>query len=100
MSTSKKKKAWAGRFTKDVAKIVEDFTESISFDQRLGTIDIIAGMAHTLMLEKSKIITKNESQKITTGLKKIMQQIKTKKFKFKIELEDIHMNIESALIKM
>jgi len=96
------KKARLGeqRFTKDISKSTMQFTESISFDKRLAVYDIKASVAHTKMLEKAKIITKKEAQLLIAGLKKIFNLILNKKFFVKKELEDIHMNIEAALIKL
>jgi argininosuccinate lyase len=95
----KMKKPWAGRFKFKTSKIVEHFTESISFDNRLWRYDIEGSIAHAKMLGKQRIITKEDSEKIIQGLKEIAADIEKGKFKFKKDLEDIHMNIESALIK-
>ncbi len=95
----KNKNLWSGRFNKNMSKLVENFTESISFDNRLALYDIQGSIAHCKMLAKSKIITQSDTLKIISGLNKIQKLIQTKKFKLKKECEDIHMNIESALIK-
>ncbi|MEO5357470.1 MAG: argininosuccinate lyase [Nitrospirae bacterium YQR-1] len=94
------KKLWGGRFTEGVAKSVETFTESISFDKRLWPYDITGSTAHAKMLAKQGIITQRQAREIVTGLRKIAKQIAAGKFNFKVELEDIHMNIESALTDM
>jgi len=91
-------KPWSGRFTEKTASIVDSFTESISFDYRLWKYDIIGSIAHVKMLARQKIINKNIANKIIKGLKEISEEIKSNRFIFKKELEDIHMNIESALI--
>ena len=93
------KKAWGGRFKKKTASSVESFTESISFDQRLYKYDIAGSIAHTTMLAKCKLITSREKDMIVKGLKGILKDFETGKLKFKTEHEDIHMNIESALVK-
>lgn len=92
------KKPWAGRFQKKTSKIVESFTESISFDHRLWKYDIEGSIAHATMLGKQGIITRADSKKIIQGLEDIARDIETGRFRFRKELEDIHMNIESALI--
>jgi len=99
------KKAWGGRFKKKTASSVESFTESISFDSRLYKYDIEGSIAHTTMLAKCKLLTMNEKDAIIKGkdaiikgLKGILKDIEAGKFKFKAEHEDIHMNIESALV--
>ena len=93
------KKAWGGRFKKKTASSVESFTESISFDQRLYKYDIAGSIAHTTMLAKCKLITSREKDMIVKGLKGILKDFETGKLKFKTEHEDIHMNIEYALVK-
>ena len=92
------KKPWAGRFQEKTSKIVESFTESISFDHRLWRYDIEGSIAHAKMLGKQGIITREDSEKIIKGLEEIAIDIETGRFRFREELEDIHMNIESALI--
>jgi argininosuccinate lyase len=93
------KKLWSGRFTRGTAKIIEGFTESISFDKRLWKYDIEGSIAHATMLGKQGIISRRDSENIITGLKEIAGEIARGRFKFREDLEDIHMNIEAALIK-
>ncbi|MBF0519292.1 MAG: argininosuccinate lyase [Nitrospirae bacterium] len=94
------KKLWGGRFTQGAAKSVEAFTESISFDKRLAFYDIAGSTAHAKMLAKQGIITQKEAKEIVAGLNQIAKQIASGTFDFKVELEDIHMNIESALTEI
>ncbi len=93
------KKLWAGRFTEKTSEIVEKYTESVSFDKRLWRHDIQGSIAHAEMLAKQDIISKKDANKIIKGLKEIYKEIEKGKFEFKQEHEDIHMNIESALIE-
>jgi argininosuccinate lyase len=95
----KQKKLWGGRFTRQTAASVEAFTESISFDWRLYHYDIQGSIAHATMLARCKLITEKEQDSIVKGLKGILADIHAGKFEFKDALEDIHMNIESALIE-
>ncbi len=93
------KKAWSGRFKEKTASVVEEFTESISFDYRLWPYDIKGSIAHARMLARQKIISMEEAKAIINGLKEIERDIKSGKFKWKQQQEDVHMNIESELIK-
>ncbi|MBA4348808.1 MAG: argininosuccinate lyase [Thermodesulfovibrio sp.] len=93
------KKLWSGRFKEKTSKIVEKYTESISFDKRLYKYDIEGSIAHAKMLGEQGIIPKKDADGIVKGLKEIYKEIEEGRFKFSEELEDIHMNIESALIK-
>jgi argininosuccinate lyase len=93
------KKLWSGRFKEKTSGIVEKYTESISFDKRLWRYDIEGGIAHAKMLAKQGIIPKKDADKIIKGLKEIYREIEDGRFEFKEGLEDIHMNIEAALIE-
>jgi argininosuccinate lyase len=92
-------KAWGGRFKKKTASSVEAFTESVSFDRRLYKYDIEGSIIHARMLAECNLITNRERDAIIKGLKDILNDIESGRFKFKIEQEDVHMNIESALVK-
>lgn len=91
-------KAWGGVFDQATDRRVERFTESISFDRRLYAHDIEGSIAHAQMLAKVGLLTTDECQQIEQGLGEIRQQIEQGQFQFSIELEDIHMHIERALI--
>ncbi len=86
-----------GRFEKEADEKVLQYTESISFDWRLYKQDIAGSIAHANMLARQGIITTGEAEAIIKGLGEIQQEIEQAKFKFRTELEDIHMNIESRL---
>ena len=92
------KKPWGGRFRGKTDKTVESFTESISFDYRLWEYDIFGSIAHAGMLAKQGIISREDSEKIIRGLEEIAKEIAAGKFIFREDSEDIHMNIEAALI--
>jgi argininosuccinate lyase len=89
-----------GRFHKEADAAVSRYTASIPFDWRLYQYDIAGSIAHAQMLEKQGIISKRDSHEIVRGLKIIKKEIEEDKFQFKIELEDIHMSIESRLTEI
>ena len=90
-------KLWGGRFSEQTAASVEAFTESISYDWRLYHHDILGSMAHARMLARQGLIKYDERDAILQGLAEIEREIDAGRFKFRLELEDIHMNIEQAL---
>lgn len=98
MEKNKSQKLWGGRFEGATAASVEAFTESISYDKRLYSYDIIGSKAHATMLAANGLLTAEELTAITDGLSGIETRIDEGNFSFKSELEDIHMNIEKALI--
>ncbi|WP_432631679.1 argininosuccinate lyase [Brachyspira sp.] len=91
------KKIWAGRFTKETDKIVNDFNSSISFDARMYREDIEGSIAHATMLGECGIIDLNESKAIVEGLKNILNEIENGKLEFDFNAEDIHSFIEAKL---
>lgn len=91
-------KPWSGVFDRATDRRVEKFTESVSFDCRLYAHDIRGSIAHAHMLSKVGILTDDERHQIVTGLEQIGHEIATGDLQFRQELEDVHMNIERALI--
>lgn len=92
-------KAWGGVFDQATDRRVEQFTESVSFDRRLYAHDIRGSIAHAQMLCKVGMLTEEECLQIEQGLREIQTEIEEDCFEFRIELEDIHMHIERALIE-
>ncbi|MDR6999002.1 argininosuccinate lyase [Neobacillus niacini] len=92
-------KLWGGRFTKETNKLVEEFTASISFDQKLALEDIAGSMAHVQMLGECGIIPVEDAETIKQGLLSIKQMVENGEVEFLVEDEDIHMNIEKLLIE-
>ncbi|MXZ80765.1 MAG: argininosuccinate lyase [Gammaproteobacteria bacterium] len=96
---SKKDKLWSGRFSRETSDLMERFSQSVSFDKRLYRHDIAGSLAHAEMLSAQGVITTAEFRKIRKGLREIQKEIESGKFLWSVEQEDVHMNIESALIE-
>lgn len=92
-------KPWGGRFNRETDRFVERFTESVSFDQRLARFDIQCSMAHAATLEDAGLLSADECAAITGALNAIAEEIQAGKFVWKQALEDVHMNIEAALVE-
>ena len=90
---------WKGRFQQETSALLQQYSESISFDWRLWRHDIAGSIAHSAALEKAGLLTKEERAQIVAGLNEIGAEIEAGKFQFKVELEDIHMNIEAELTR-
>ncbi|MGO2284487.1 MAG: argininosuccinate lyase [Lactococcus cremoris] len=90
-------KLWGGRFEASLDKQTEEFGASIKFEQRLAPFDLKGSLAHVKMLGETGIITTEESKKIAEGLKKVEEKLLNGQIEFKMENEDIHMNMESYL---
>jgi argininosuccinate lyase len=90
---------WGGRFSEATDAFVQRFTASVSFDQRMYRQDIAGSIAHARMLEAAGILTADECAAILKGLAEIKADIEAGNFHWSVELEDVHMNIESALTK-
>lgn len=92
-------KLWSGRFQKDVDGEVNDFNSSIDIDCRMYEEDIKGSLAHVKMITQCGIIEQWEGAEIVRGLEKILNDINEGKVEFSRNQEDIHMNIETLLIK-
>ena len=90
-------KLWAGRFSKDTDKTVNDFNSSIAFDARMYKEDIEGSIAHSTMLSECGILTENEKDEIIAALKEILTEIENGTAILSADSEDIHMNIEVML---
>jgi argininosuccinate lyase len=88
---------WSGRFTQSMDALVEAFTESVSFDQRLAPHDIAGSIAHATMLCHVGVLSTEERDAIVEGLRAIGADIEAGRFHWSTQLEDVHMNIETAL---
>ncbi|MBB6671492.1 argininosuccinate lyase [Cohnella nanjingensis] len=91
-------KLWGGRFTKKTDQLVEEYTASITFDKELAEEDIQGSLAHVAMLGHCGILPADDVEKIKEGLLKVRNRIQRGEQEFAIADEDIHMNIEKALI--
>lgn len=92
-------KLWGGRFTKPTNQLVEEYTASISFDQKMWRQDIVGSLAHVAMLGKCGILPMEEVRQIIAGLKKVKEKIEHGQAPFLVAHEDVHMNIEKMLIE-
>ena len=89
----------SGRFARGPAADVAAFTESISFDCRLWRHDIQGSLAHAAMLERIGVLTRAELRALSRGLQAIAEDIRSDRFRWRPELEDVHMNIEAELTR-
>src|SRR5476651_985094 len=94
---SNSKALWGGRFTTGAAERLRDYTESVSFDWQLYRHDIAGSIAHARMLAQIRVIKPSEATVIVAGLEEIRAQIDRGQFKWRTDLEDVHMNIEAEL---
>ncbi|MCL6517731.1 argininosuccinate lyase [Alicyclobacillus sp.] len=90
-------KLWGGRFTEETDKLVEQYTSSIAFDQRLAEVDIEGSIAHAKMLGATGIIAKEEADALVAGLTALLADVRRGEVSFRVEDEDIHMNVERLL---
>ncbi len=90
---------WGGRFEKEMDSMVKYYNASIFFDQRMYNEDIDGSIAHVTMLSEQGIVTPEESAAIIDGLEGIRRDISDGQAVFNVDDEDVHMGIESLLIK-
>jgi len=88
---------WGGRFAAGPDAIMEAINASIGFDRRLAKQDIEGSRAHAAMLAAQGIITDSDADAIREGLLTVLSEIEGGTFPYRVELEDIHMNVEARL---
>ena len=91
------RKTWSGRFGEPVDELVQRYTASVEFDQRLGEFDIQGSLAHARMLQRVGVLSAQDLAHIERGMKQIQDEIRAGRFQWSLELEDVHLNIEKRL---
>ena len=93
----KKSEAWSALFSEPMSDLVKRYTSSVFFDKRLWQADIAGSLAHAEMLAAQKIISDVDHASIQQGLGQISAEIESGAFEWKLDLEDVHLNIEARL---
>ena len=88
---------WGGRFDESTDEFVQQFTASVMFDKRMYRQDILGSRAHATMLQKTGVLSQSDHDAIQSGLDAVQADIESGQFNWSVALEDVHMNIESAL---
>ena len=96
----RKSQAWSALFSEPMSELVQRYTASVFFDQRLWQADIQGSLAHADMLQAQGIISAQDLADIQRGLAQITHDIESGQFEWKLELEDVHLNIEARLTQL
>ena len=103
MSTNqldKKSEAWSALFSEPMSELVKRYTASVFFDKRLWRADIAGSLAHAEMLSAQGIIGAQDLADIQRGMTQITSEIEAGTFEWKLDLEDVHLNIEARLTQL
>ena len=95
-----KAQAWSALFAEPMSELVKRYTASVFFDKRLWQADIAGSLAHAAMLAKQGIIASQDLADIERGLSQIRAEIEAGSFEWKLDLEDVHLNIEARLTQL
>ncbi len=95
-----KSEAWSALFSEPMSELVKRYTASVFFDQRLWLADITGSLAHAEMLAAQAIISHADRTAIERGLDQIRSEIEAGAFEWKLDLEDVHLNIEARLTQL
>jgi argininosuccinate lyase len=95
-----KSEAWSALFSEPMSDLVKRYTASVFFDKRLWQADIAGSLAHAAMLQKQGVISATDLADIRRGLAQIGQEIAAGTFEWKLDLEDVHLNIEARLTQL
>ncbi|MEO8280430.1 MAG: argininosuccinate lyase, partial [Ideonella sp.] len=96
----KKSEAWSALFSEPMSDLVKRYTASVDFDQRLWLADITGSLAHAEMLAAQQIISAADLADIQRGLAQVRDEIEGGRFEWKLDLEDVHLNIEARLTQL
>ena len=96
----KKSQAWSALFSEPMSDLVKRYTSSVFFDKRLWQADIAGSLAHADMLAAQHIIAPADHAAIQEGMATITAEIESSEFKWKLDLEDVHLNIEARLTQL
>ena len=95
-----KSQAWSALFSEPMSDLVKRYTSSVFFDKRLWQSDIQGSLAHAEMLAAQKIISTQDFADIQRGMAQITEEIIQGQFDWKLDLEDVHLNIEARLTQI
>ncbi len=95
-----KSQAWSALFSEPMSDLVKRYTSSVFFDKRLWQSDIQGSLAHAEMLAAQKIISTQDYADIQRGMAQITEEISKGQFDWKLDLEDVHLNIEARLTQI
>jgi argininosuccinate lyase len=96
----KKSEGWSALFSEPMSELVQRYTASVGFDKRLWRADIEGSLAHARMLAAQKVIAAADLAAVEKGLAQVAQEIESGQFQWKLELEDVHLNIEARLTQL
>jgi argininosuccinate lyase len=96
----KKSQAWSALFSEPMSDLVKRYTSSVFFDKRLWQADITGSLAHADMLGHQNIISAADHDAIKSGMAQIWAEIESGAFAWKLDLEDVHLNIEARLTQL
>ena len=95
-----KSQAWSALFSEPMSDLVKRYTSSVFFDKRLWLADITGSLAHAEMLCHQGIISAADHSSIQNGMATIRGEIEAGDFEWKLDLEDVHLNIEARLTSL
>ncbi len=96
----KKSEAWSALFSEPMSDLVKRYTSSVFFDKRMWQADIAGSLAHAGMLAAQGIISRDDLASIQKGMAQITTEIESGAFEWKLDLEDVHLNIEARLTQL
>ena len=95
-----KSEAWSALFSEPMSELVQRYTSSVNFDKRMWKADIAGSLAHAEMLAAQGIVSADDLASIQRGLAQITQEIDSGAFEWRLDLEDVHLNIEARLTQL
>src|SRR5690349_7585148 len=95
-----KSQAWSALFSEPMSDLVKRYTASVFFDKRLAQADIAGSLAHAAMLQRQGVISAQDLADIRRGMAQILEEIAAGAFEWRLDLEDVHLNVEARLTQL
>lgn len=95
-----KSEAWSALFSEPMSDLVKRYTASVFFDKRLWQADIQGSLAHAAMLQRQGVIAQADLDAINKGMAQVRAEIESGAFEWKLDLEDVHLNVEARLTQL
>ena len=99
VNPSRQAALWNGRFQSPAADAALALSGSLEIDLPLAEHDVAASRAHVAELRRLELLVPAEADRLDDALVDVARQLANGSFAWRPEHEDIHMNVEAAVIE-
>ena len=99
VNPSRQAALWDGRFHAPAADAALALSQSLEIDLPLAEHDVAGSRAHVSELRRLKLVEQAEADRLDDALMEVARRLADGSFAWRPEHEDIHMNVEAAVIE-